>query len=63
MLDRLLFFLSDNQVEAVYDWGIEILDKFFRTQDRTQSSTQFKGIQLITQIADLANLTVTIKRN
>lgn len=62
MLGRILPFLSDNQVDEIYDFSVDLLDKFFRTTDTQSSAAQLRARQIITFVADRANLVVTIKK-
>lgn len=62
MLERILWFLDQRSIEALYEFGVGILDKMFQV-DQEKSSTSIYAQSLIIQIADRAGFTVTIKKN
>lgn len=61
MMERMLWFLDDRHIQALYDWGISLLDGIFHveTQETVREST---ARRLIIYIADKAGLSVTIKK-
>jgi len=62
MLGRILPFLSEYQVSGLYEFSIELLDKFFGVVSPSEKAGEVKARQLIMYIADRAGLTVTIKK-
>lgn len=62
MLERILPFLSEYQVNEIYDFSVDLLDKFFRVADRDSSTSQYRARKIIMYVADRANLVVTIKK-
>lgn len=61
MLDRLLPFLSSYQVEGLYEWCIQLLDKFLGAIPIYENEGRVRAKQLIIYIAERAGLSVTIK--
>jgi len=59
MMERMLWFMDDDAVETIYNWGIEILDKVFQVPDRTEKENKVTARRIILYIADRAGLTVT----
>lgn len=61
MLDRLLWFMDERSIEHLYGFGIELLDRMFRI-DQKKQQRQSAARRLIIQIADQAGLQVIIKK-
>jgi len=61
MLERILPFLDKNSITALYEWCIDMLDKFFLV-DRTTQEKEAAARRLIIQTADRVGFTVTIKK-
>lgn len=62
MLERILPFLNSGQVNSLYEFCIELLDKLFGIAKPEESGGRIKATALIMYIADRAGLTVTIKK-
>lgn len=62
MLERLLPFLSSDQVEGLYDWSYQIIRKYLRQidDDRNLHARQ-NAINMIQALASSCRLDVTIK--
>lgn len=61
MLSRILPFLPDGRIQALYDFCIDLLDKFFGVMPPNDKPAQIAARQLIIYIADRVGLSVTIK--
>lgn len=60
MLGRILWYLPDELVMALYDWCLEMIDLLLRkVQDA--NARRRAGIGLITRAADLSDVVVSIK--
>ncbi len=62
MLERILFFLPEGRIMALYDFCIDLLDKFFGRMPAGDSSTKIAGKQLIIFIADRIGISVTFPK-
>lgn len=62
MLERILPFIPGKNIEAMYDFSIGILDKFFGIEPVPGMATNARARALIIYIANRAGLVVTIKK-
>lgn len=63
MMDKILPWLTSDQVNTLYEFCIGLLDKLFGVATPDQPSGRIRATALIMYIADRAGLTVTIKKN
>lgn len=63
MLERILFFLPDELIEDLYDWGIGILDKMFSKISPVDQSGQKRraAVSALQHISQQAGVQITIK--
>ncbi len=59
MLSRILPFLPDGRVQDMYDFCIDLLDKFFGVMPAAEQTTVIAARQLIIFIADRIGISVT----
>lgn len=62
MLSRILSFLPEGRIQALYDFCIDLLDKFFGVMPYAEPSSIIAAKQLITFIADRAGISVTFPK-
>lgn len=62
MLDRILPFIPGKSIEAMYEFCLDILDRFFGIEATLPSAQEMRARALIIYIADRAGLIVTIKK-
>lgn len=62
MLSRILPFLPEGRVQALYDFCIDLLDKFFGVMPAAQPSSVIAAKSLIIFIADRVGISVTFPK-
>lgn len=62
MLQRILVFLPEGRVQALYDFCIDLLDKFFGVMPAAQPTSVTAAKQLIIYIADRVGIAVTFPK-
>ena len=64
MLERILFFLPDELITDLYEWGIGILDKLFSKISPVDESGARRrvGISALQHIAQQSGVEITIKK-
>lgn len=62
MLQRILPFLPEGRIQALYDFCIDLLDKFFGVMPTAESQSIIAARQLIIFIADRVGIAVTFPK-
>lgn len=62
MLERILFFLPDELIGDLYEWGIGTLDLLFRKIPPGDSDRRRAGISILTHVAQESGVVITIKK-
>ncbi len=62
MLERILFFLPSGIVEELYEFCVDVLDKFFMKADRQDNTTRIYARGIIMKVADAADIKVSFPK-